>query len=273
MGRLKFEHMKIRSFIFFGVLVLFGTLLLLGFDTETPVRETIMVYSVFVIFPFAWFYYEYSNSPYYFSDIIETKNLRQLYVPTTVIFILLFILSIGIVWLNSFLLSFISPEFVNEFLSEEEILPKGSPVSAFLIGVYIVIFAPITEEFIFRGLFLKRLGYKFNLKAGLLISSFIFGVFHFDIIGSFMFGIVLGLIYTWTNNLLYPILIHMANNLLALSLDLLHIPLPKFLMYTAVDELPAAATPNLIIIGLFAPLLIFAIYKYKPSYKKYKINT
>src|SRR5690625_1146895 len=88
--------MKIRSFIFFGVLVLFGTLLLLGFDTETSVRETIMVYSVFVIFPFAWFYYEYSNSPYYFSDIIETKNLRQLYVPTTVIFILLFILSIGI---------------------------------------------------------------------------------------------------------------------------------------------------------------------------------
>src|SRR5690625_6071640 len=101
--------MKIRSFIFFGVLVLFGTLLLLGFDTETPVRETIMVYSVFVIFPFAWFYYEYSNSLYYFSVIIETKNLQQLYLPTTVIFILLFFLSFGIVFFYIFFLFFLFP--------------------------------------------------------------------------------------------------------------------------------------------------------------------
>jgi hypothetical protein len=71
--------------------------------------------------------------------------------------------------------------------------------------------ASFVEEFFFRG-YLQR-------KTGLLFAAFVFGYFHIiygslsEMVGAFFLGIVLGIEYNKTKNLIAPILSHFFYNL------------------------------------------------------------
>jgi len=267
-----FEHMKMRYFLLASMIVFVVTLVFLGGDLEHPVKEVIFVYVTLGIFPIVWFGYYLEKQGYRFSDLIQTTGIKPLAIPLGVIFIVYFALALGVVWFSSFVLSFISPDYVEYFLSDEDLLPKGRPIAAFFLAIYIGIIGPIAEELIFRGLLLNRISYKLNLKYGIMISSFIFAIFHFDIIGSFITGVILSFVYIWTKNLLYPILLHIANNCLVVFLVIFNIELPKFFIYTTVQDVQAVTVPNIIIIIVFAPLLVFVLYKYRPLFLKEQIK-
>ena len=84
-----------------------------------------------------------------------------------------------------------------------------------------VVLAPLLEEFFFRGILFTRWSVKWGKVRGILLSSFLFGLLHADIIGAFVFGIVMCVLYIRTNTLWVPIVVHGLNNLVAASLGAL----------------------------------------------------
>jgi CAAX protease family protein len=76
-----------------------------------------------------------------------------------------------------------------------------------------VVFAPMIEEFVFRGMLLKRWAATRGLWTGILGSAAVFAFLHPPTWGgAFVFGIVAGILYLWSQSLLAPILMHVLNN-------------------------------------------------------------
>ena len=75
---------------------------------------------------------------------------------------------------------------------------------------------PVLEEFIFRGIIYNKLKKVFASKQAIILTSLLFGLYHFNIIQgiyAFVFSILLTKIYEKYNNLLLPIIIHCLINL------------------------------------------------------------
>lgn len=103
-------------------------------------------------------------------------------------------------------------EFANYF--EEEIFSKN------IIAVFITIcvVAPIFEEILLRGIFLKGFVNRFGKWKSILLSSFLFAIFHMNIwqgVNAFFLGIILGWIYIQFNSLPAAIFVHFFNNLIS----------------------------------------------------------
>ncbi len=97
-----------------------------------------------------------------------------------------------------------------------------------------VILAPIAEELVFRGLVFRRLKGYTNFWVGALVSSALFGLYHMNLaqgIYAFLFGIVLAAVYHRFNNLLAPILLHFAANLLSVILTYTKAEYPSMAVY------------------------------------------
>lgn len=81
-----------------------------------------------------------------------------------------------------------------------------------------VILAPIIEEIAFRGIVFQGMEKVRKGVLPILISAFLFGLMHMMLIQSvytFIMGFIAGIIYSKRRNLLYPIVIHMTNNLIS----------------------------------------------------------
>ncbi len=84
-----------------------------------------------------------------------------------------------------------------------------------LLALNITLLGPFAEEFVFRGLLLRRWLATRGLWPALLGSSAIFALLHPPSwIGSFTFGVVMGVLYLWSGSLLLPVLAHVLNNAL-----------------------------------------------------------
>lgn len=128
------------------------------------------------------------------------------------------LLSIGGSNIIMTLIYLISPSFAGEFISESPIIIHG--YSDYIVCFFlVVILAPVTEELIFRHVLFKRLTEKFNIYVGILVSTIIFSSLNTGsgMLGAFGFGIVNCLLYIKYQNILIPILIHLINNLLAIT--------------------------------------------------------
>lgn len=93
-----------------------------------------------------------------------------------------------------------------------------------LHGVFLsaVIAAPIVEEVIFRGVVLGSFRKVFPAWVSLIVSALIFGIYHMNpvaIVYASVMGIIAGIVYEKRQNLLFPIILHMANNLMGLLQD------------------------------------------------------
>lgn len=93
------------------------------------------------------------------------------------------------------------------------------------MAAYIVLFAPVLEELLLRGIFFQSFGSIANRGKRwllLVLSAFVFGSLHslpvhYDFLLYFAMGLVLGAAYLHTKDLKYPVLIHMVNNALGLA--------------------------------------------------------
>ena len=93
------------------------------------------------------------------------------------------------------------------------------------MSAYILLFAPVLEELLLRGIFFQSFGSIENRGKRwllLVLSAFVFGSLHglpvhYDFLLYFAMGLVLGAAYLHTKDLKYPILIHMVNNALGLA--------------------------------------------------------
>lgn len=90
---------------------------------------------------------------------------------------------------------------------------------AFFYGLFsTLVISPICEELFFRKFLLKKLIEQNSQTIGILISSLCFAIIHietpFNLIPTFIFGIISSLIYIKTNKIGYLILLHFLVNLM-----------------------------------------------------------
>lgn len=90
-----------------------------------------------------------------------------------------------------------------------------------------VIVAPVTEEFLVRGMWLRGYTKHYKPWVGVVISSVIFGLLHLNLpqfVGATMSGLLLGWAYIKTNSIMLPMLIHAVHNSLSLFGGVVSIP-------------------------------------------------
>ena len=94
-------------------------------------------------------------------------------------------------------------------------LPKqnfGTGVGAFLA---VVVFAPLFEEVICRGMVFGSLLKRHSIPVAILLSALFFGVLHVQMVSmlnAFLMGVVLAFVYHRTQTLWTPVLLHAMNN-------------------------------------------------------------
>mgnify|MGYP002231536201 FL=1 len=103
-----------------------------------------------------------------------------------------------------------------------ENIAGGNAFGTFMIAV---IAAPVVEEILFRGIVLRSMWKFAPAWASILISSVLFGAYHLNIVQAAyatLMGIAAGILYEKKRNLLFPILVHFANNLITMLQALRH---------------------------------------------------
>lgn len=91
--------------------------------------------------------------------------------------------------------------------------------------MYTVILAPLAEELLFRGLLINQIAKRQNFIVANILQSFIFAILHVEltaIIFCFIFGVILGMVYKYTN-IYCCILIHCMNNILTVLVVMLEV--------------------------------------------------
>ncbi len=117
-------------------------------------------------------------------------------------------------------LGVLRPGFLTEMLARlNQEPPRGSSAVAYAVRVTIV--TPIIAELLFRGVFLPRLSRRIGAIGGAVASSLFFAAFHLNMLGAFVFGLVLCSLARRTRSLLVPTLAHMINNAVAVAIDLI----------------------------------------------------
>lgn len=132
------------------------------------------------------------------------------------------LIAIGCAALLYFLLDKgLDPIFERVFPTSEEGYQKTlqtlskSPVMTLF---QVCILAPVIEEILMREYLLHGLSASLGAIIALLVSSFLFALFHFNkvqTLSAFVCGIVLGLLYLWTNSVFCCILAHAGYNLIS----------------------------------------------------------
>ena len=107
--------------------------------------------------------------------------------------------------------------FLNLFdMSIMRVMESASPtVDSLSLFLYMAIWAPISEEILFRGL-IQRLLMPHGKKFAIFCSAFLFGIFHGNLIQTpyaFLVGLVLGYVAA-EYSIAWAMLLHMINNML-----------------------------------------------------------
>jgi uncharacterized protein len=126
--------------------------------------------------------------------------------------------AIGLIIVTGFLSYVIDLLFGGVPTAQEQVIPGQSSlpvVDLVLLVVAGALFAPVAEEFLFRGLFFRYLRGRKSLWFAVLVSSIAFAIAHFIPIlipVLFVFGIAEALVAERYNSLYPPIALHALNN-------------------------------------------------------------
>lgn len=97
---------------------------------------------------------------------------------------------------------------------QNQLMNVTESVSLWMIALYMVICAPIMEEYIFRKLIVDRT-LRYGQGVSVLVSGLMFGLFHGNLnqfVYAFVLGLFLAFLYVKTGNLKVTIAIHMMIN-------------------------------------------------------------
>ena len=122
-------------------------------------------------------------------------------------------------------LSFVFPDFVSFWLLDVGpmflLAPQPKAILADLLtALTLVVLAPVIEEVFFRGFLLNALWRRYGFTSAVVISSLIFAIPHGDILGAFVFAVVLSIVLASTRSLIGPMLVHASNNAIVVLLAL-----------------------------------------------------
>jgi uncharacterized protein len=215
--RERFSRIRIKKAAIVTLLFLFLSTIFIaiGYNILSDPNAEILTFYVLYAVPFL--IYLYFIKKYDLSSVAifdgALADLRQVW-----FFVPLIIMTFGVIWVTILVFNTISPELAEwyfDWLNSAELFDIGPDTSLLQYGLIffvVAVFAPLVEEIIFRGIMVERFGAKYGFKSAVILSSFLFGVLHMDVIGAFVFGLVLSILYLRTRSLLLPFLVHAANN-------------------------------------------------------------
>jgi len=136
----------------------------------------------------------------------------------------------------------------------------------FLETIAMVVVLPITQEFIFRGLLLHRFTTKWNIAIAIWASSIIFGLLHpGDLFGTFLFGVVMALLYIKTKTLIVPIVAHAMYNTIAILFGILAENDGTIIAKITTETISGNWILSLLFVATSLPFLIQFIYRHFPA--------
>lgn len=147
------------------------------------------------------------------------KPIKNFILEVPLSFLLIYAGGIGALLVIYFIVYTINPNILN---SVQAAMTDGTAEHFSRSGIIYmfmgsVIAAPVTEEFIFRGILLDRLKNKYNIHIAIFISSLIFMVVHFNPNPvRFLVGISSCILVYKYKSLIPSILLHALNNFIAL---------------------------------------------------------
>lgn len=198
-------------------------------------------------------YYKY-NSTQDISTVTKKLSFRNIIICTAIILALQFFSQIAISLLETSLNLF-GYSLIN---SLEQVANPSGTISMFLYASFI---GPLIEEFIFRGIIIKKLE-KYGKMFAIIISSVMFGFYHsnaYQGIIAFSIGLLLGYI-ALEYSIKYSIILHIINNMILSEL------------YSLINNNINAAIASAVSFLLFAGavvVFIVAINKYKRRLHEY----
>lgn len=249
-----FEKMKFRYIVGITLTVYLS---LIYATTVFPMSEDLewilVSVAIYGIVP-AWFFtYQFRLQGVTLSTFAFTQGIERWIGAVIGLIVGSIAFSLGFLWLQLNVFGSIAPGWA-AYLLEPVPLP-ASPLYLAITVAIMILLEPIAEEFIFRGVLLKRMALKTSRWGGVFISSLLFGLMHDDILGAFLFGIIAALLYLKTQNLLAPIILHIAYNTFYV-LTLAHAPTwPEALRVQEMSEITEKAVPNLIVLAVGTLLL------------------
>ncbi len=132
-------------------------------------------------------------------------------------------------------------------ISTEDVIGQNiNSTASIYTFIFVVIIAPIGEEFIFRKLIIDRT-LVFGERFAILYSALAFGMFHANIAQTLYataIGLVLGYVYVKSGKLVYSIILHLIINLLGSFL----VPL-----------LSSTPVGNIIVLGFIVVMIIVGL--------------
>jgi membrane protease YdiL (CAAX protease family) len=105
---------------------------------------------------------------------------------------------------------------VQRWMSRAEGLEPQQTLNLWLAHLIVaVIMAPVVEEVFFRGLLMQGWALRWGTYPAVIASSALFAICHIELLGHFVFGVAMSLLYLRTRSLWVPIAAHGLNNLIA----------------------------------------------------------
>lgn len=255
-----FEEMPARHL--FGFLTLaIGIAIITMFEmsASTQTIEVVFQLVLYVFVPILYFGYYFRKQGTSVKNVLSLRGIFR-WVPVIAGLVCIsFVFSAGMLWFQMYLLLPVAPWLV-DFFTGPIPLP-GSPLYVVFTLAVITVIGPIAEEFIFRGVLLKRIIAKTTMWSGIIISSLFFGMLHTDIIGAFLFGVLASLLFLRTGNLLVPIAFHSLNNSLAAYLMFVPGARPGWLYILNSSEVYAQAASYATMLVCSAFILLFTIWR------------
>lgn len=142
-------------------------------------------------------------------NIIKICNFKKIGIKDGIYTMLI---SLGIAILSCSLVTILQDKF--EYNVGENLSNANNIVLTLFIAIILI---PIFEEILFRGLIFNDLRSKYNIVVAVLIQGLIFGVMHGNIIQGIytvILGVILSMIYIWTDSIYVCIIGHTTYNLL-----------------------------------------------------------
>lgn len=205
-----------------------------------------------------------------FDKIINYKNKLN-------IKLILFTVIVNVGFASSFnsialyKLSFLFPSYVEYELNEKYF---NNIPELILFSISAILLAPVIEEVFFRGVVLQKWSKKWGVKSGILTSSFLFAVLHFNtaIISIFILGVMFSVLYFKTRNLLTSILCHCFYNIIVMiinGVDVFSQSPTEREAFISVSDYQTSIQPLLgqkvLLVALTLPLIVYFLYKYFPK--------
>ena len=226
--RIRYFNVRLRTIklreLVVGIIISFLLTLVIGFFFPIVDYSDDLYFIILLSFVFIFFAFELRGTTG-LSDNLESillpDNIREILYVFAINLLFAFLFTCLVLGLD-LLIGFYDPSWVSGFDIDSVDISAG----AFLLSaIGSIIYAPVIEELVFRGVLFNRLKIRIGLVPAMLVSSFLFGIGH-DFGGmtsAFLFGICMCILYTKTDNILIPMSVHFTNNVVATLLELTNI--------------------------------------------------